>query len=530
MAWYYTFEAKEIQSFILQSDKLREMVGGSDLVARLCGSFLDDALKAVGVAEPGTVIIATASGWARMKFEDGAQAQEFARCWPLIVSRFAPGLKLIQACFEISGTLPEAVKRGMDQLRGARNLNDATLPEVGPLIERNPRTGMAAVDAPYDKKAAKNVPIDRQTKRKRDNSEMGALVGKITNGFLPAADIPKQAWPYEIENIASEKSAYVAVIHADGNDLGSTLMQIGSYLKSSPDEAEAVYRELTEVIDRITVSAVQSAVEKTLFNDYRAQVERGDKAPCIAARPIVLGGDDLTMIVRADLAAAFTAEFLAAFERTSKELLSGLRTRIKEIPEVLTACAGIAYIKKSYPFSSAYRMAESLCEHTKKVAKLDRDSRRQGGNHVPVPSSFTFYRISTSMAEGFSEVKEQELTGRGLFDAKPVRFWYGPYAIGGQMGALPQYSALGSLMNAIELLPSGSIRTLISTMHTDPVSARKDYARILQVAEKDKGAGLTTGLLELTGNRENPLWNSGQQTPLADAHLLCEINKGGVNA
>jgi len=56
MSWYYTFEAKEIQSFILQSDKLREMVGGSELVSRLCGSFLHDALKALGVHNPEQII------------------------------------------------------------------------------------------------------------------------------------------------------------------------------------------------------------------------------------------------------------------------------------------------------------------------------------------------------------------------------------------------------------------------------------------------------------------------------------------
>lgn len=530
MAWYYTFEAKEIQGFILQSDKLRDMVGGSELVARLCGSFLMDALKAIGVREPESVIIANAAGWARLQFEQESQAREFAMYWPMLVSRYAPGLKLIQSLEKIEGTLPEALKKGMDTLREKRNLNETNLPETGPLIERNPRTGSAATDVLFDKKTKKQAPVDQQTRRKQKNAELGSLVRKIAHEFAAAADIPLTAWPYEIEEIASDKSAYVAVIHADGNDLGSTLMRIGEHLKIHPDQAAGIYRDLSAAIDRITVSAVQAAAEKTLFSEYRTRKNGDTSDKKIAARPIVLGGDDLTIIVRADLAVKFTADFLSAFESNSRTMLAGLRSRIPDFPELLTACAGIAFVKKSYPFAAAYHMAESLCDHTKKIAKADRDRRKKGDELVPVPSSYTYYRISTSMAEGFSDAKKHELTGRGQFENKPISFWYGPYAVGDLAGGLPHHESLETLVKSLQALPTGSIRTLISTMHTDPVSARKDYGRILEVAEKKKADALQNALLNLTGGETTPLWNNEMRTPLADAHLLNEILKGGSDA
>jgi hypothetical protein len=40
-SFLYSFEAKEIQKFIMRGDKLREMVGGSELVNQLCGEFLN---------------------------------------------------------------------------------------------------------------------------------------------------------------------------------------------------------------------------------------------------------------------------------------------------------------------------------------------------------------------------------------------------------------------------------------------------------------------------------------------------------
>ena len=520
MAWYYTFEAKEIQGFILQSDKLRDMVGGSELVAQLCGRFLENSLKAVGVNDPRSVIIANAAGWARLRFEEESQAREFACNWPMIVSRYAPGLKLVQALLPLEGSLPDAMQLGMEKLREERNCNQISLPEVGPLVERSPRTGMAASSAPFDKKADKPVPLDLHTIRKRKYAETQS---SLTKRIL--ATLPHDVWPYEIEEIASDKSAYVAVIHADGNDLGSMLMRIREHLGSHPDTAASVYRELSERIDRITVSAVQEATEAVLLPEYQTRKQDRPDAK-IAARPIVLGGDDLTIIVRADLAVPFTATFLTAFERHSHEQLAGLRQTIKDIPEVLTACAGISFVKKSYPFSAAYHMAETLCDYTKKKAKADRDLRKQGDSHLPVPSSFAWYRITASMAEGYSDVQRQELTGRGLFDNQPVRFWYGPYAVGAQTGNLPLLETLQNLSTAIRKLPGGSIRTLISTMHTDPVTARKDYERLLEVAKAPCDAELQQALKQLTGSGQVPLWNQECHTPLADAYLLAELQKG----
>jgi len=85
-------------------------------------------------------------------------------------------------------------------------------------------------------------------------------------------------------------------------------------------------------------------------------------------------------------------------------------------------------------------------------------------------------------------------------------------------------------VQSIAELPTGSIRTLISTMHTDPVSAVKDYQRVLQVASADKSENFHNALQALTANTEQQLWNADMQTPLADAHLLAGIVKGGNNA
>jgi hypothetical protein len=515
MAWYYTFEAKEIQRFILQSDKLRDMVGGSELVSQLCDKFLIEALSSVGVENPVEAIIANAAGWARIIFNEREQAETFYAHWPLAVSRFAPGLQLIQALVEQSGTLPEAMDAGFKLLREARNRNLVQLPEIGPLMERYIRTGGAAVKTMPERE--EKVFVDRQTWRKRMAVKKGSsLTGKISEEYLDTE------WPYEIEEIADGKSSYVAVIHADGNDLGATIMKIGDHLKARPDDAAAIFRAFSEAIDEATRAAAASASEATIFADYRSRSAESKKAK-IAARPIVLGGDDLTIIVRADLALEFTRVFLEKFEEHSRAILDDKleQFHIAGRPQFLTACAGIAFVKKAYPFSSAYHMAETLCDHSKHEAKAN---RVQHGAEKYVPSSFTFHRITTSMAEGFREVKAQELTGRAAAGTKPLRFWFGPYAVGAHGGALPAFQKLRDLSRAAAALPSGSIRTLIDTLHRDPVTARNDYGRILQVANAAKGTVLDQAFAALTEHGETVLWNRENHTPILDAHLLSEIN------
>lgn len=518
MAWYYSFEAKEIQRFIMQSDKLRDMVGGSELVNQLCGDFLRDSLRAVGVSEPEQAIIAGAAGWARILFDDEGTARLFHGSWPLLVNRFAPGLKVIQHLEKNDGFLPHAMAKSIKLLRVTRNLNTADLPEVGPLVERYPRTGAPAVAWGKETHSKEPVPVDRQTLRKTDTSKSTSLIGKITDEFKD------HVWPMDMDEIISDDSAYIAVIHADGNDLGAMVMSIAKHLESHSDEAAEIYQTLSRVVEETTVSAVRKACEATLFEAFRKG--EGKKIP---ARPIVLGGDDLTMIVRADLALEFTEVFLREFELGSKEILKAQlgKYRINKLPESLTACAGVSFVKKAYPFSAAYHMAESLCEHTKRAAKADREKRTQGDRKAVVPSSLTFYRITTSMAEGFGEVKSKELTGR---THTPLKFWFGPYAVGRERGDLPELNALRNLARALDDIATGSIRTLIDTLHGNPEDASAAYQRILQVADKDKGEKLQKSLFALTGDATTPLWNRQHQTPLLDAHLLRELTKGERDA
>jgi hypothetical protein len=88
--------------------------------------------------------------------------------------------------------------------------------------------------------------------------------------------------------------------------------------------------------------------------------------------PLVLGGDDLTVLCEGYSALAFTRRYLAAFEDETarSDLRGGIIAQVAEkalgCPR-LSSCAGVAIIKPHFPFYSAYELSEQLLRSAKKV-------------------------------------------------------------------------------------------------------------------------------------------------------------------
>ena len=68
--------------------------------------------------------------------------------------------------------------------------------------------------------------------------------------------------------------------------------------------------------------------------------------------PVLLGGDDLTIIIRGELAVGFTEVFLKGFALFTKNNFAPLAEKynLPQIKDGLSSCAGIAFIKPNYPF------------------------------------------------------------------------------------------------------------------------------------------------------------------------------------
>lgn len=111
----------------------------------------------------------------------------------------------------------------------------------------------------------------------------------------------------------------------------------------------------------------------------------------------------------------FTKSFLKHFEEETT----------KKIGKRLTACAGIAFTKSSFPFYYGYDLAETLCG----IAKKDAKSKEMSQDGI-IPSCLMFHKIQSSVVEDFDSIRKKELTAVD----KNISYQFGPYYLEEQDG------------------------------------------------------------------------------------------------
>jgi hypothetical protein len=163
---------------------------------------------------------------------------------------------------------------------------------------------------------------------------------------------------------------WLAVVHADGNGLGNMFLDFDKLVgESGRDRAEnnrayiEALGDFSRSLDRCTQAAFRHALRVT------PEVWQRDGNPVCPLVPLVLGGDDLTLVCDGRLAIPFTIALLQEFERqTSEGIVARLAAKRRTMPVPrLAACAGVAIVKPHFPFFAAYSLAEALLRSAKAV-------------------------------------------------------------------------------------------------------------------------------------------------------------------
>ncbi len=514
MSVCYAFEAKSIQAYVLNSGKLKDMVGASEIVDQLTGEPLQEAMKAVGIGENEIQFSRRAGGSFIAFMDDDGKAEALRDVWSLVVAQFAPGLDFVHMVTQAASER-EAAALALKELQSMR-FPSADIPSASPLTRYNPRTGIPA--AKLERSSNGNEWVDAATTRRRMKKfrQGHQLSRKLSDTELN--------WPVNMEKEFPHLSgnSYIGIIHADGNGLGKILRALQKTVGGNYRE---VYSAFSGKLEKATCDAAKKATQSVLV----PAVSKGSFMP---ARPLVLGGDDLTMIVRGDLALSFTRSFLDAFEESTKDLCSYLRGKDVDWPQkFLTSCAGIAYIKSGQPFAMGYALAEELCSLSK-----EKSERRA--------SSLSFHRVSTSFIPDAEWVRDQEMSscsGNTTFVGT-----MGSYRVGSASSDLP---ALADLLALGEIIGTsgnrsgaGLMRRLLGIMH-EPFQVAKDmYARWRDLLlDKETGAPdflkeFDNALSELLGEgvtKELPaqLVKSGDhkvyESPLGDILALKSVGSIG---
>jgi hypothetical protein len=128
--------------------------------------------------------------------------------------------------------------------------------------------------------------------------------------------------------------------------------------------------------------------------------------------PLVLGGDDLTVLMDGRYALLFARAFLAAFEKKTAEgdLIHRVAQKALNAGR-LSACAGVALVKPHFPFHNAYDLAEALLKSAKTVKR--RVTHRGSPNTPYSCSALDFHILFDSVHTELDDIRERLSTDGG---------------------------------------------------------------------------------------------------------------------
>jgi hypothetical protein len=356
-------------------------------------------------------------------------------------------------------------------------------------MNRSRKTGLPAVEERKIKGDLTIIDAGNQAKIKiKSRRVLTSMLDEIDDAQIP--------WEMEdMTKSASKDYSWLAVIHADGNNMGLALQQLADSTKDTKGEKFInVFQKFSLALDESTKKAAKKAYD-AVYN------KKQDKK--IPFRPIILGGDDLTIICRGDLALEFTKHFLAMFKEATLKNFGELPVEVGFLKNGLTACAGIAYIKESYPFHYGYNLAEILCGEAKKVAK---DGLK---DTETTPSCLMFHKVQGSFVEDYSTIKERELK------AGEIRFDYGPY----YLESTQKTPTIENLENSVKLLEGNAIkshlRQWLTHLHNEPGLAEQKLKRLVSMSPKAEDLGLPDSAIQ------------NGKSPVYDWLTIHSINQGG---
>lgn len=473
----YGAAVQGIQEFIFQTNKLQEIVGASELVEQVCTS---EFMKKLGKSQdyklsddPNAIV--NAAGKIKYIFDDYDTCQKVVRSFPQQIIEHAPGITISQAVVKFgpntkednnenggkpeADTFDKAVLLLDEKLCSQRNkaMRSPTIGLMG--IERSRQTGHPVIA----KSLCKNHKhYDAATYRKLydDEKRKSSTTRLCRNAF--GEEAPPKRIPFNIENITGNND-WIAIIHADGNGLGQVVQKIGT----EASKFKVFSRDLDTATKRAAIGA---------FESLNLNIE-----DIIPIRPIVLSGDDHTLICRADLAIPYVSKFIELFEKYTEEMLADKLSGVfSDQSKKLSACAGIAFIKSSYPFYYGYQLAEELCGKAKKDTK-DKFGFNEG--KLP-PSCIMFHKVQDSFFTSYDEIVGRELTPYEGYSLK-----FGPYYI--KEVSEDRWTVNELIQKAFEMeLDSMSgvktgLRRWLSILSVDPEYAAQRISRLKSVSKQD---------------------------------------------
>lgn len=488
---YVVLEVGGIQKYILSTGKLKEMIGGSELIESLSAKYLDDfaqnnhlnVLKEIRKPVDNEILpLQRNAGAMHLLFSSEAKGREFLKNFGKKLLEDFPGLPIfgaLEECEFTSSGIREAKFKLSNKITVQRNkYPTSTGMQLLPICAEAPLDGEPAIGkVSYGKNASSEI-ISLSSKTKRNEQLLEDSKGRLREIEPDDGVGPDLKWSDDLEEIAcgSEK---VAFIHIDGNDLGKRFRQeLENISDKETDEdktgqkssSEDRYQNAINVIK--TMSALSNTVKETTTAAFKKGLSECLKHTrstdskgklLVPARPLVLGGDDVTVVIRADLALYFIDAFVKEFERYSNQELGK-----KDPKDKLTVGVGMVVCPTGYPFLKAFDLSEELVKNSKELT-AHMDNR---------PSSMDYIVITNDTENDIDSIRAHLFTAEdgSKLTAKPMLL---------SGNNLAQFVENG--ISVLEKLPRSTLRNSLSVCRKGVNAALQNYTKLKDNIERGLG-------------------------------------------
>lgn len=443
--YLYGAAVQGIQQYIFRTNDLKSIIQASDQVKHICTGLFESLLSERGLklADEDHAVI-NAAGNVKYLFDKREDCEFVVRNFPRAVLEYAPGI-----------TISQAVQEYEDDEKGTQFGANVNLLEDKLHAQRNKQARSLTIGLMgINRDRGTNLPAEKEISSHDTNGTPNPNSSLCYDAFGLDEEGNEYQTIFDTGRM-NQDNDWIAVIHADGNGLGKVVQEKGKNRKK--------FLEFSQQLDLDTKAAAQAAFKRVKEDCHRENWKR------VPIRPIVLGGDDFSVICRADIAIPYITYFMEEFEQKSMGNVDG----------GLTACAGIAFVKSSFPFYYAYELAESLCGAAKKEAKENCDNK-------PAPSCLMFHKVQDSFVTDYQDIEARELTPN-----PDLSFKFGPYylhqrphrwTIEQLLQTAALFEAKGKEGNAVK----SRLRNWMTLLHDNPGLAAQDLARIKAICQDKK--------------------------------------------
>ena len=397
MAWIVLFDIPSIKQYVFGSDALVEIRGASALLDRLNRRDMEQVLSDA-LGEKWLRTVYANGGFAQFVVTGGSEQSVQQACQRVVshlVAETAGGVWPIFGIAPYEGqSYRDALARAFLDLRLRREMawDRPTVPHW-PLLAECESLGHLPAEKPVTW-GGETLLLSRCSERKRHQGRRATEHGLWREWMRHLEQTG--AWPVrerwddlrceDLEEIGARSGyrGYIGLVYADGNAMGKLVRQLSS---------ESMASEFSNIVDQSLREACFAALDHACrpeIERIREAAERNeDQLTTLPADILLLGGDDLLVVLAADRALEFAEHVARQFsERTAERIRTLQDPKARQLfsdytqGHGLSIACGVAVARAKYPFFLLLELAESLLRSAKRQGDA---VARDSGRTVPEP-------------------------------------------------------------------------------------------------------------------------------------------------